>query len=50
MEISSLVWLHIYPVRIGVCTVQSTTYSLTLHSALYTHQYGLDKYVATRPN
>ena len=44
--INSAVWLHIYPVCNGVCTVLR----VTLHGALYTHQQGLARYAATRPN
>ena len=34
---------------VRICTVHCP-HSLTLHCALYTHQQGLDKYAATRPN
>ena len=50
--VSSVVWLNIYPVLFGVCMVHCAEQDLilTLHSAPYTHQIGLDKYAATRRN
>jgi hypothetical protein len=33
-----------------VVNVSEDIKNLTLHSALHTHQQGLEKYVATRPN